>query len=290
MQYHLPKISALSYIHKFNLIALAGDTIKIINLQKEKEQQEIKTQRFLRIFQLIFNEQDNNLYQFNDNKTIVIYKQKGRNFILDKQFSLEYDFYPTLATISHDNQTIILAGMDTHKIVFYNLINQCLTKIELPNTLIQNYCLLYNKEKRCLLTQNCLINVGNQKIIKQVITQFSKLRGWSQTGYLYSKQISQKVHMISSFKQKILRIISEISINPSQVFSQTGKYYCFQNRQEQIELFDISTGISYFSEMKLLNCQNLQFHENDQTITTILSGRSVYILNVNQIINNTKQI
>ena len=37
MQYHLSQISAISYIPKLGIVALAGENIRIINLSKEKE-------------------------------------------------------------------------------------------------------------------------------------------------------------------------------------------------------------------------------------------------------------
>ncbi|CAD8049803.1 unnamed protein product [Paramecium primaurelia] len=285
MQYHLNQISAMSYIQKLGIIVLAGDNIKFINLQKEKVQQEIKTEKFLRIFQLVYNEQDNNLYQFNQNKTIFRYRLKGKMFILDKQFKLEYVFYPTLATVTHDNQTIIIAGMDTNLIVIYNMINECQFMIELPNPELQNYCLLYNNKNRCILTQSCLINVENKKVIRSINTIYQKIKGWSKCGNFYSMQDKQKIFITSSFKQKILRIISDNNFIPYQIFSETGKYYCFQRSQNKIEFYDISTGISHFIiEKNLLNCNNLQFHENDQVFSAIVNDKSIYIWNMNQII------
>ncbi|CAD8148641.1 unnamed protein product [Paramecium pentaurelia] len=285
MQYHLNQISAMSYIQKLGIIVVAGDNIKLINLQKEKVQQEIKTEKFLRIFQLVYNEQDNNLYQFNQNKTIFRYRLKGRMFILDKQFKLQYEFYPTLATVTHDNQTIIIAGMDTNLIVFYNMINDCQFMIELPNPELQNYCLLYNNKNRCILTQSCLINVENKKVIRSINTIYQKIKGWSRCGHFYSKQDKQKIFITSSFKQKILRIISDDNFIPYQIFSETGKYYCLQRSQNKIELYDISTGISHFIiEKNLQNCTNLQFHENDQVFSAIVNDKSIYIWYMNQII------
>ncbi|CAK90682.1 unnamed protein product (macronuclear) [Paramecium tetraurelia] len=253
MQYHLSIISAAAYIQKLGLVALAGENIKIFNLKKDKEQQEIKTEKYIKIFQLIFNQQDSNLYQFNLNKTIVKYRLKGRMFVLDKQLQLDYEFFPTLATVTHDNKTIIIGGMHSNILVFYNMVNECCFKLELSDSEIQNYCLLKNPENRFILSYNCLINVENKKVIRKVNTYSSEIKSWSQSGHFYSKEQEYKILITSAFKNKILRTFSvdRNNIYINQIFSETGKYYCLQKQCEVIQLYDISTGIDSQNQLKV---------------------------------------
>ncbi|CAD8142093.1 unnamed protein product [Paramecium octaurelia] len=292
MQYHLSIISAVAYIKKLGLIALAGENIKIINLQKDKEQQEIKTEKYIKIFQLLFNEQDSNLYQFNLNKTIIKYRLKGRIFVLDKQFQLDYEFFPTLATVTHDNQTIIIGGMHSNILVFYNMVNDCCFKLELPNPEIQNYCLLKNPENRLILSQNCLINIENKKVIKSVNTLSSEVKSWSQSGLFYSREQEYKIYITSAIKHKILRKFSvdRYHVSIRQIFSETGKYYCLQKKYEVVELYDISTGIAHQINQKyLMNCNDLQFNENDKVFLIVANNKSFYLWNLDQILKEATQ-